>query len=181
MEYKGLVLFILISILLNSGVAGDTGCFFVDAENTCDNAFEAWRSALWSCSDEGDFNAGILSNVDVDSSPGDVVLEYYGGYAYSGTLNSGVFDSGADNSSIDSLFWDETFEMDTDVIFEVRASDILFLKDDASPAWIHVGGTSPVDSGLPSGRYIQWRATLTTTDDSKTPVLHEVRIYYSDY
>jgi hypothetical protein len=30
-----------------------------------------------------------------------------------------------------------------------------------------------------SGRYVQWRATLTTTNAANTPTLHEVRIYYA--
>jgi hypothetical protein len=76
------------------------------------------------------------------------------------------------------LFWDETLLANTDIVFEVRASDTLFAKDAASPGWTGVGGTSPVISGLPSGRYIQWRATLSTTDPAETPVLHEVRVYY---
>jgi len=85
----------------------------------------------------------------------------------------------------DALFWDETLQSNTDITFEVRASNNLFAKDaepdpPSVPDWISVGGTSPVTSGLPSGRYMQWRATLTTSDTSKTPTLHEVRVYYSD-
>ena len=65
-----------------------------------------------------------------------------------------------------------------DFIFEVRASDTPFLKDAATPLWTIVGGTSPISTGLPSGRYIQWRARLTTSDTANTPTLHEVRVYY---
>jgi len=62
--------------------------------------------------------------------------------------------------------------------FEVRASDTPFAEGDATPAWTPVGGTFPVTSGLPSGRYMQWRATLTSSDTSQTPVLHEVNVEY---
>jgi len=65
-----------------------------------------------------------------------------------------------------------------DITFEVRASDTPFLKDDATPSWTPAGGTSPVTSGLPSGQYMQWRATLTTSDPAETPVLHEVTVEY---
>jgi hypothetical protein len=65
----------------------------------------------------------------------------------------------------------------TDITFEVRASDTLS-GGFPDTAWIPVGGTSPVTSGLPSGRYMQWRATLTTSDPSETPVLHEVTLEY---
>lgn len=44
--------------------------------------------------------------------------------------------------------------------------------------WTSAGETSVVSSGLPSGQYGQWQATLTTSDVSKTPTLHKVRIDY---
>ena len=83
-----------------------------------------------------------------------------------------------DTTSWIGLSWDETLASNTDITFEVRASDTPFLKDDVSPSWIAVGGTSPVVAGLPSGRYMQWRATLTTSDPANTPILHEVIVIY---
>ena len=77
-----------------------------------------------------------------------------------------------------ALSWDETLQSNTDITFEVRASKGSFAKGDASLSWIPVGGTSPVTSGLPSGRYMQWRATLTSSDPTKTPTLHEVIVFY---
>ncbi|MDO8578831.1 MAG: hypothetical protein Q7R50_06610, partial [Dehalococcoidales bacterium] len=62
--------------------------------------------------------------------------------------------------------------------FEVRASDTSFMKTDATPVWTSIGGTSPVLSSLPSGRYQQWRVTLSTADLTKTPLLNEARTYY---
>ena len=65
----------------------------------------------------------------------------------------------------------------TNITFEVRAADTLSGGfPDAS--WVPVGDSSPITSGLPSGRYMQWRATLTTSDPSQTPILHEVRVYH---
>jgi hypothetical protein len=101
-----------------------------------------------------------------------------GMYVSTGILASQVLDTGVAGASWDVLSWDETRPSNTDITFEVRASDTVFLKDAASPSWTSVGGTSPVTSGLPPGRYMQWRATLTTSDTSKTPVLHEVRVYH---
>jgi hypothetical protein len=100
------------------------------------------------------------------------------GYYVSGTLASQVFDTGISGATWGTLLWDESLPANTDITFAVRASDTLFLKDDGTPSWTSVGGTSPVTSGLPSGRYMQWRATLTTTDNTATPTLSEVRIYY---
>jgi predicted ribosomally synthesized peptide with SipW-like signal peptide len=101
-----------------------------------------------------------------------------GQYISPGSLASQVLDTGIAGTVWDGLFWDETLPASTDITFEVRASDTAFLKEDATPSWISIGGTSPVTSELPSGRYLQWRAILTTTDTSKTPTLQEVRIYY---
>ena len=95
-----------------------------------------------------------------------------------GTIASQVLDTGVTGARWDALFWDETLQTNTDITFEARASDTSFAKGDASPSWTPVGGTSPVTSGLPSGRYMQWRATLTTSDTSETPTLHEVRVYH---
>jgi len=102
-------------------------------------------------------------------------------YTSLGSIASQVLDTGADGARWDALFWDETLLGNTDITFKARASNTSFAKDAASPPWIPVGGDSPVISGLPSGRYMQWQATLTTSDPSQTPTLHEVRVYYSDY
>jgi hypothetical protein len=96
----------------------------------------------------------------------------------SGTIASNVLDTTMAGAVWDGLFWDETLASNTDITFEVRASDTSFNADDEALLWNDVGGTSPVVSGLPVGRYIQWRATLTTTDTANTPNLHEVRVYY---
>jgi hypothetical protein len=100
------------------------------------------------------------------------------GYVSSGTIASQVLDTGVAGARWDALFWDETLPSNTDITFEVRASNTSFAKNATTPSWTFVGGTSPVTSGLPSGRYLQWRATLTTSDTSKTPTLHEVTIDY---
>jgi hypothetical protein len=101
-------------------------------------------------------------------------------YASSGTIASQVWDTGVPGDRWDALFWDETLEPGTAITLEVRASDSPFAEDtpDATLPWISVGSTSPVTSGLPSGQYMQWRASLTTSDTSRTPTLLEVRIYH---
>jgi hypothetical protein len=95
-----------------------------------------------------------------------------------GTIASQVLDTGISGAIWSTLLWDETVPANTDITFDVRASNTSFLKDAGTPSWNSVGGTSPVTSGLPSGRYMQWQATLTTSDNSSTPTLSEVRVYY---
>ena len=99
-------------------------------------------------------------------------------FASLGTIASQILDTGIAGATWNMLFWDETLPSNTDIIFIVRASDTIFGAGDATPAWNAVGGTSPVMSGLPAGRYKQWRAVLSTTDTANTPTLHEVRVYY---
>ena len=101
------------------------------------------------------------------------------GYMPLGTIASPVFDTGNTGARWDSLLWDSTIVTGTNVTFEVRASNTLFNKSDPSPAWQQSGWPSPVNSGLPSGRYFQWRASLSTSDTAKTPILTEVRVWYS--
>jgi len=99
-------------------------------------------------------------------------------YVSPGTIASQVLDTGVAGARWDALFWDETLPSNTDITFEVRASDTLFAKNATTPNWIDLGlANSPITSGLPSGRYMQWRATLNTSDTSETPILHEVRVW----
>ncbi len=100
-------------------------------------------------------------------------------YVTSATVSSAVLDTGIAGDRWDALIWDETVPNRTNIAFEVRASDTPFDADDATLSWTSVGGTSPISSGLPAGRYKQWRATLTTTNTGRTPRLLEVRLYYS--
>lgn len=102
----------------------------------------------------------------------------YSNYFSSGTIASQVLDTGANGTTWNTLFWDEALPSSTDITFEVRASNSQFLKDAATSSWMSVGGTSPVDSGLPSGRYMQWRATLSTLEPYKTPILQEARVFH---
>lgn len=109
----------------------------------------------------------------------DVIIAKASNYPSSGTVASQVLDTTVTGSRWDGLAWDKTLPASTNITFEVRASDTAFLKTDATPSWTSVGGTSPVISGLPSGRYKQWRATLTPDGTrTSTPILQEVRVYY---
>jgi len=104
----------------------------------------------------------------------------HGMYYATGTIASDVKEMGIGESGY-RLGWQETLPANTDITFEIRASDTLFAKDDDTIPWISVGNSSPVLSGFPEGRYIQWRATLSTSDSAYTPVLRDVRVDYMLY
>jgi len=97
-------------------------------------------------------------------------------YVTSATIASQVRDTGTAGARWDALIWDEMLPAGTDIAFEVRTSDTLFAADNATLPWTPVGGMSPVTSGLPAGQYMQWRATLTTSDITVTPLFLEVRV-----
>jgi hypothetical protein len=129
----------------------------------------------------GDFNVGD-SRADFSSNPSrhlpiTVDLRYF---LPSGTLASQVLDTLTAGSTWDELSWNETLPANTNITFEVRASNTPFAAGDASPTWTDLSpADSPITTGLPSGQYMQWRATLSTTDTSQTPVLHDVTITYT--
>ncbi len=153
---------------------------FSDTETSSGNKISAWTPWLWRQATGGHFNAGLLSNVDTITSPGSVLLAKQGSnYALSGTITSQVFDSEGSGTRWDALIWDDTPSGNSEIAFQVRASDTPFSQDAASPGWSAAFSTSPVQSGLPSGRYMQWRATLVTDSASLTPALGDVRTYYS--
>ncbi|MFA5399486.1 MAG: CARDB domain-containing protein [Dehalococcoidia bacterium] len=136
---------------------------------------------------------GSTGNSGGDGGPGIIRLDYSnltgttdpspsytsGLYYTGGTIASDVWDTGWHADVWRKLSWQETLHDNTDISFQVRAGDTPFNKNDAAPAWISVGSSSPVTSGLPNGQYLQWRATLTSDRDF-TPVLHSVSVEYGD-
>ena len=97
-----------------------------------------------------------------------------GVYYASGTIASNVWDTGAADQTWTYLNWQETIPSGAGITFAARASNTAFTKNDNSIPWIPVGSTSPVTTGLPPGRYMQWQATLTTSNNFYTPVLNSV-------
>lgn len=118
---------------------------------------------------------GTAATVNLDWLPVEVTYQQY---VSSGTIASQVLTT-ITGSRWDALFWDESLATGTDITFAVRASDAVFLKDAVTPSWTSVGGTSPVLTGLTSGQYKQWRATLTSNgSQTNTPTLQEIRVFY---
>jgi hypothetical protein len=131
------------------------------------------RSASWITTEYNNQNSPLtFYTVGTKASPPS-------DYVPSGTIASAVFDTGNAGKRWDSLQWDSAIIAGTNITFEVRASDTLFAMVDSTPPWIVAGWPSPVSLGLPSGRYLQWRSNLSTSDIANTPILNEVRVWYS--
>jgi len=175
-----LLLPVALIMVFAAGRIGVTRSSFVDTETASENVFQAWASSLWTQTTQIDFEAGIVCQVSTANSSNNVILAESGPSIYfdSGNITSQVLDTDIPGAVCNVLSWDETIPVGTDITFEVRASEGIFLEDAVDPAWISVGSMYPVVSGLPTGRYMQWRATLTTSNTAVTPILHEVRVYY---
>ena len=147
--------------------------------NATGNTFTAFTSIIWNQTTQADFTAGSNTNVDLTAVPGDVLLgKTSGHYRASGNLRSQVLNTGKKGTVVDLLTWNVTLPASTSITFSVRASDTSFSATAGSPAWINVGSASPVSAGLPKGQYVQWRANLATSNNSVTPALHDVQIWY---
>jgi hypothetical protein len=169
----------LAAVLIIIYGAGSTQCNFRDTATATGNTFAAFASATWTQTTRADFNAGLKSNVDTDTVPGDILLDRTGNhYRTSGNLRSQVLNTGSHGTTPDMLSWDANVPSSTTITFYVRASDERFDANDDSPKWINVGTTSPVSAGLPGGQYIQWRANLATSNNQRTPDLKEVQVLY---
>jgi hypothetical protein len=101
-------------------------------------------------------------------------------YVDSGAFASMVLDTNLNSSHWNALFWETDNPADTNISIEVRASNNSFdiAEDESVLPWNSVPGNSPKLIDLPSGRYKQWRVTLSTTDNTQTPALDGVRLYY---
>ena len=96
-----------------------------------------------------------------------------GGYESEGYLESAIYDAGI-LVNWDNVTWVETKSADASIIVEVRTGNSSTI-DNTWTAWENVANGQNIGG---NSRYIQYRAKLSTTDDSVTPVLHEIRIYY---
>jgi hypothetical protein len=100
-------------------------------------------------------------------------------YPSSGNLTSVVFDSGVDGTTWNSISWTESLPMGTNITIAMRSGDTatpdVSWSSWSAEMWTETGSTIV----SPTSRYIQYRATFTTTDIQATPVLSDVTINYT--
>ena len=118
------------------------------------------------------FNAGTLGGCVVDAGVGDGALKL-NLPSTSCVFKSRIHDAGAlvDWTTLTST---ETLPGGTSVGFEARTGNTTS-PDISWTNWQNVGGTLT----NPGSQYIQYRATLSTTDTGQTPVLEDVTINYT--
>ncbi len=99
-------------------------------------------------------------------------------YQSSGSYLSRIFDSGAAGTAWQTLSWNASTPATTTLQLLVRSGDTLIPDVDWS-AWQPATSNPSAISQLPRTRYIQYRADFDTTNQSATPVLHDVTVSYS--
>ena len=104
-------------------------------------------------------------------------------YASNGSLVSSIYDTGSNQTTFTTLDWKPTSQVaETSIKFQIATDN-----DASTSTWNFVGpdGTSASYYDTPqttitssAARYIRYKAYLSTTDNTKTPVLTSVNINY---
>lgn len=100
-------------------------------------------------------------------------------YFETGTIESSIIDSGTAGESWDSFWWSEDLPTDTDITLATRTGETA-TPDGSWSAWSgeytnYIGE----DNSSPNGRYLQYRATLSTNDLDTTPIFEDVTLNYN--
>ena len=116
-----------------------------------------------------DFNAGTVGGCIVDAGVGDGALKL-NLPSTSCVFESRIFDTG-DLVDWTTLTSTETLPAGTSMVLEVRTGN-------ADGYWTTWQASTLVPFNNFGGQYIQYRATLSTTDSGQTPVLEQVTLNY---
>jgi len=136
----------------------------------------------WTDTTYADFNAGSMENTTT-ISPGTVVLQGPS-YEESGTWTSTIIDTGASATNYTTISWTAVLPLGTSLSFQARAGASVaalesssFTGPDGTPGSSYVSsGTTLNETVHSETRYLQYQATLSTTDDTLTPQLQAVSI-----
>jgi len=164
---------LLVAVLVLSIGAGEVLCTAVDTEVSAGNNFAAWTPSSWRQTAQPEFASGTGVNVDLVTFPGSIILASTG----TGIFTSAVHDTGMNGAKFDHAFWDRTLPSSTTVSLEIRVSDNLS-SGEPDAGWQVLGSGTYASLEGTEGRYVQWRAVLTSDSPGVTPVLEEVRVYY---
>ncbi len=92
----------------------------------------------------------------------------------SGTFTSAIVDIGA-TVMFDTITWGDTLPANTSVTMEARAGNSVDVSDGV---WTSVSKGQALSANFDGRRYVQYRATLSTTDGDYVPSLDDVTIGY---
>ncbi len=116
----------------------------------------------------------------------DITL-YWNGTQYtdSGTYSSSVLDTHSSDVYYCSVSWDSMEPANTDIVMQLRSGDSEplagpFVGPDYTQSTSYQDPPEWISILHNSDRFIEWKATLSTTDTSETPILYSVKINYTD-
>jgi len=114
-----------------------------------------------------------LATTDTTQTPEVQSVTYASGYQTTGDYLSPVIDAGSE-AAWDTLTPDITKPPGTSISFYTRSGNTSS-PDGSWSDWL------PFDASIdsPNTRYMQYKATLSTTDSNQTPVIHSVTIAYT--
>jgi len=148
------------------------------------NTFSGTTSgSVWSQQDWSDGSYEEINNIDTNTVPLGLRLTKVGStYVSSGFLTSSAFDTGTNLTSYTTITWQPTSQdPSTEIKFQIATnndnSTWNFLGPDGTDQTFYTVSGSTI-SNLQHNRYIKYKVFLSTTDDSKTPVLTGVNINY---
>jgi hypothetical protein len=105
-----------------------------------------------------------------------------GGHYSSGTLTSSTHDTGY-SADFGNISWTVTTPTSTSIEFQIATnsnnSTWNFKGPDGTPETYYTSSGTGIWAGHDNDRYIKYKAFLSTTDNSKTPALHDISITYS--
>ncbi len=96
-------------------------------------------------------------------------------YAAGGTFTSAVLDAGSKKATWDTIAWTSELPAGTGLTVSVRMGN----TPTPNGSWT---AFTPVTNGVTiggSGRYLQYRVDLSTTDPDRAPALHDLTVGYS--
>lgn len=101
-----------------------------------------------------------------------------GGYAPLGTFLSQVHDSDSAGTAWSTVYWSEIVPVDTNATVAVRTGNVA-IPDGTWSAWSGEM-TNPEGNSIAtqSGRYIQYRVTLSSNDSLVTPTFEDITVTY---
>lgn len=125
-----------------------------------------------SCVTTSDQRTLLFGGAEADGTPIDEVL-HFEPYALHTEL-TGTLDAGLDGVAWTALIADTEEPPDTTIRYEIRAADTTATLG----GWTEVmPGT--LATGAFAGRYLEWRATLGTTNSAVTPILYGIQALFA--
>ncbi len=124
-------------------------------------------------------------NIDVNSNPTGVRLKKVSGkYKLSGWVESSTFDTGTSATNFTTLTWAPTSQNPaTTLKFQIASSNDIngpwtYLGPDGTAATYYTVSGNSISSAHDNSRYVRYKAYLSTTNTSRTPVLTSLNINY---